>query len=1017
MKPNTLTLCAFGSYAQTTTIDFDKPNQNLFLITGNTGSGKTTIFDALVFALYGQASSNNNKKMGAILQSQFSSYDTTPYVELTFTDHGQKYTIHRVPAHYQMYKRGPKKGQRKEKAENGSVSLIMPDGRVYPPKETNAKIEQIMGLSKEQFMQVAMIAQGEFMDVLRSHSDDKKAIFRKLFHTDFYQKIIDQANERKKQGENDLHQFQLRLFSEFEHFECDDPVLIANRQMIIDGKNNDLEAYIQQLQAALKSEKQESDRWNEKNQQAQKERDTYYTLFQQAIHLEEAYTSLSIANKKKAELERQKPNIQKQEDWIQKTEQAWHLHQLYQQYTQALNLYKEVETHLLQVKEKEPKLHERMIDLQTKEAQEKKQYESWMKGYHALEEQVQRARKTFGEIDHCDTLLKQVNDDQKQNVSDLKTLEEKRIRLKKDQERHQTILDTLKDLDVRKLQLENQKQELDAWDKDLDQMDELDAKIKMKQGDYTNIAFEHDQALISYHQVSNQFYDTQAGLLAAQLEPGKPCPVCGSCQHPHPASQQEDTITKEEVNEQQALVQSLDTEREKMAYDIDAMTKKRQELSNQHEGDFTTAYQMYQDQWNQWQNDQKRFQKSTIEIEKMTSQIQDMETKILACQTRQQDLSLQKEKWQVQKETLKKATPFESLFQAEQQWQDKHGEMKNKKQAYETIHDDLEKVSNEWHRLATLKSKYEQELPQRKQWMESTQATFLKQQKEQPIDDWQTYVTQYTKEDVETWKRSVDTFKRSIIAIHTQIQDAQQLIKNRPRPDIKKMEETLRSIEETAKETSEHAVRSLSQFDNNQKTMQKLKAQWQQHQNTLHMYGMYDRLYRQLSGNIPGSRMDIETYVQRTYLARILDAANARFLEMSSGMFELRMKDVETAGEGKNRGLDFMVYSHVTGQTREVRTLSGGESFMAALSLALGMADEIQAHASGIQLDILFIDEGFGTLDDHARKQAIRVLQRMSTGTKMIGLISHVDELKQSIEDQLIVTKDDKGSHIRWQIS
>lgn len=138
---------------------------------------------------------------------------------------------------------------------------------------------------------------------------------------------------------------------------------------------------------------------------------------------------------------------------------------------------------------------------------------------------------------------------------------------------------------------------------------------------------------------------------------------------------------------------------------------------------------------------------------------------------------------------------------------------------------------------------------------------------------------------------------------------------------------------------------------------------------------------------------------------------------MSSGMFELRMKELETAGEGKNRGLDLMVYSHVTGQTREVRTLSGGESFMAALSLALGMADEIQAHASGIQLDILFIDEGFGTLDDHARKQAIRVLQRMSTGTKMIGLISHVDELKQAIEDQLIVTKDDKGSHICWQIS
>lgn len=196
--------------------------------------------------------------------------------------------------------------------------------------------------------------------------------------------------------------------------------------------------------------------------------------------------------------------------------------------------------------------------------------------------------------------------------------------------------------------------------------------------------------------------------------------------------------------------------------------------------------------------------------------------------------------------------------------------MQNKKQAYEQLHGNLEKVSNEWHRLATLKSKYEQELPQRKQWMETTQVTFHKQQKEQPVDDWQTYVMQYTKADVETWKQSVDTFQRSIIAIDTQIQDAHQLIKDRSRPDIETMKETLQSIEQMAKETSEHAIRSFSQFDNNQKTMKKIKVQWQQHQKTLQTYAMYDRLYRQLSGNVPGSRMDIETYVQRTYLARIL---------------------------------------------------------------------------------------------------------------------------------------------------
>jgi exonuclease SbcC len=163
--------------------------------------------------------------------------------------------------------------------------------------------------------------------------------------------------------------------------------------------------------------------------------------------------------------------------------------------------------------------------------------------------------------------------------------------------------------------------------------------------------------------------------------------------------------------------------------------------------------------------------------------------------------------------------------------------------------------------------------------------------------------------------------------------------------------------------------------------------------------------------------MDIETYVQRDYLRRILTAANRRFLEMSSGQFELRMYDLDKAGEGRNHGLDLMVYSEVTGKAREVRTLSGGESFMAALSLALGMADQIQAGSSAINLDVMFIDEGFGSLDDHARSQAVKVLQRMAGGSKLIGIISHVTELKNEMEDQLIVTKDEHGSKVSWQIS
>lgn len=178
-----------------------------------------------------------------------------------------------------------------------------------------------------------------------------------------------------------------------------------------------------------------------------------------------------------------------------------------------------------------------------------------------------------------------------------------------------------------------------------------------------------------------------------------------------------------------------------------------------------------------------------------------------------------------------------------------------------------------------------------------------------------------------------------------------------------------------------------------------------------------EELYNMLAGKVSGARMDIETYVQRYYLQQILYAANQRFEEMSAGQFQLRLCELERAGEGKNRGLDLMVYSAVTGKVREVRTLSGGESFMAALSLALGMADQIQASSASVDLDMMFIDEGFGSLDEHSRDQAVRVLKDMASGSRLIGIISHVTELKQEMEDQLIVTKDENGSHIRWQIS
>ena len=249
------------------------------------------------------------------------------------------------------------------------------------------------------------------------------------------------------------------------------------------------------------------------------------------------------------------------------------------------------------------------------------------------------------------------------------------------------------------------------------------------------------------------------------------------------------------------------------------------------------------------------------------------------------------------------------------------------------------------------------------------------------------------------------------------IEAAKEAVGDRERPKTEELVKALEEAEDALAGSQKVLEQNRTHLRADSEVLKALTAQQEERSSVVTEHTRLESLYSRLSGKVPGARMDIETYVQRYYLERILAAANRRFREMSAGQFELRMYDIDKAGEGRNRGLDLMVYSEVTGKEREVRTLSGGESFMAALSLALGMADQIQASSAAINLDVMFIDEGFGSLDDHARSQAVKVLQRMAGGAKLIGIISHVTELKNEMEDQLLVTKDEHGSRVRWQIS
>ena len=283
--------------------------------------------------------------------------------------------------------------------------------------------------------------------------------------------------------------------------------------------------------------------------------------------------------------------------------------------------------------------------------------------------------------------------------------------------------------------------------------------------------------------------------------------------------------------------------------------------------------------------------------------------------------------------------------------------------------------------------------------------------------EWKELTERHDRGETEILQKKADSHSQKKAAAERMKHTAEAAIRGRQRPELGKLEQAKAGAEEKMASAQKAFEETKEYYKANMDVYLALRPVMEERGRIMEEHRRLDDLYNLLAGNVSGSRMDIETFVQRHYLERILHAANRRFQEMSAGQFELRMCDLDRAGIGKNRGLDLMVYSTVTGKEREVRTLSGGESFMAALALALGMADQIQESAASVNLDVMFIDEGFGSLDERSRDKAVRVLQDMAGGSKMIGIISHVTELKQEIEDQLIVRKDEEGSHVRWQIS
>lgn len=1082
MKPIQLTMQAFGSYGKKTVIDFTKPDQNLFLITGDTGSGKMTIFDAIVFALYGEASSVVNRKNGAELQSQFAAASVEPFVELVFSEkEGSEdvhYTVRRVPKHVRPLKRGTGL-----KEESGSVSLIMSDGTEYPSKETDKKLEEIVGLTKNQFMQVAMIAQGEFMALLRAKSDDKKVIFRKLFNTELYQNIVDELAKRRKDKDRKIAQIKTACQTEVGH-------ILVPKLVTADGAETDQEQNgaadqiadecrdankLQELkERILKSERLSlpdmeallqtlvsvSEWTKDKMQQSESETSQLYKVYllkrdavTKAGQLLERYKELEEAEKELGECEAIKPLMQEWQQCMRQIEDAYDILTLWKQYQEVSG---QLETARQALAANEQALPEQKMACEQAAVQlqqAKKVQEQALMDFSEVKTHVENDLEAFSKMAEAKRKVLTAQTKVDEAGKQARIAEESLSDLESNEKQWQTQAELLSDTDSRMIILQGKQRDIAGIGADFESWkdEEKDCFSQQRCAEeadkvYADAKDRFNKENTAYIQAYNDFLDAQAGFLAEKLQRGEPCPVCGSTIHPHPHQVEKSALTKEELNILSESVRELQEGQAaaaKKAGEAKAMLdakkknsiqiweKLRQKViaysrdemveldSEEIQGLIETWKKALKDEEKQLQKDKKQLQqlkkwltKAAKDKEELTAQ-KNKADKMLA------DTKAELAAAQAELKSTFISTYYKSEEEANQFMEQAEQRKKNAEKQYHSCDKVDKKVRSDKEKTEQEIAQHRRDIPNLQDKSDKRKAVYIQLMEEKQLTEpqWKCVTESYDKADRQQFEEKIRQYQSKLSAAGKQKAVAEKAIDGRVKPDMEQLCSEQNVAEAAWKKEQALYERYAEMYKTNHRVCEALMPKMAERSKIMEEHRRLDDLYNLLAGKVTGARMDIETYVQRYYLERILYAANRRFGEMSAGQFELRMCDITKAGEGRNRGLDLMVYSNVTGKEREVRTLSGGESFMAALSLALGMADQIQQSSSAIHLDMMFIDEGFGSLDSQSRDQAVRVLQQMAGGSKLIGIISHVSELKQEIEDQLIVSKDEEGSSARWQIS
>lgn len=927
MRPIKLVLSAFGPYASKIELDLSKLGENgVYLITGDTGAGKTTIFDAITFALFGKPSGDIRDVK--TLRSEYAKEEIETYVELDFVYHDEEYHIYRRPEY--TYTHVQKNGEVKQRSKATDAYLILPNGeRIVKPTEVTKQVEQLLGMKRDQFRQIAMIAQGSFLEILNADTKERGKLFEKVFMTSKYSVLMDRLNQMAKESYLALNDAKLRL-----------------QQIISDVRVPDIlqEQYAQTLEIFAMDDIQ-----------------PVYDLLDEIIA--SSKESTKKLQKQKAQVQNQLQKSRKEE--TEKTKQLQDLLSLEKLLKEKPAKEEKANLYAERVKNDGEKYHIQIDALKKEQVQiehELPEYESLTKLSTKLAEIRKQISIISKDLETKTNFKRQLDEDIALKQKEAHTLTDSELSLNKVILKEEEIEKKISTFYHASMIQSNYQNAVNTLKEKTQLLQEsTDRKVILQK--------QYDDAQISY-------FANQVGLLASRLMKGEPCPVCGSLEHPRPASHSDKLVTEEEINQYKKKVDQAEKEYQMTSKACVDANLKMNALQNELELVLKSVTE-----------ETISFEDVKLFIDEHTVQLQKEQKEIL---TRIKQLQQQSKRYQ----ELQKQIP-----QLQQKFTAISEEVNQNEIAQAKLSVEYEQLQKQIQEITTkLKYTSETEAKNRismitKQILEYQQQINRLESESKLAMDELVYVNaqiDMLNEKVSSSIDAISNHQNQLKLLQTKIENLQV-----------QQEEILKCIHDTQMYESDA-----------QGTKKKVKSESDGYQTKLSRYHSLKELADVAMGNGRSSKekITLQEYVQIAYLDRMIHKANERYLSMSNQQYQL-VRSAGTKDKRSHEALDLDVIDFSNGSIRPVSSLSGGESFIASLALALGMSDEIQSQAGGIQIDTMFIDEGFGTLDQDSLNNAIQTLMNLSGENRLVGIISHVKELKERIHKGIIVTKDLHGSH------